>query len=88
MGKGADVHIDRIVLRGFDLTQERAEKIRSRVLEELEGIIARNGLPEGGTRISRSHLAAEAIRPGDLQSDSGLARSIAHRAYQAIRSAR
>jgi hypothetical protein len=85
MTKAHIVEIDRLVLRGLDITPERAEQIRA-LLEMEMGRQLEGGLAEdlaGGER-----LDATPVRLGESQSDGQLAAGVAKSIVQALRNGR
>jgi len=76
--------IDRIVLADLGVTPERAEHLRALVEVELQGLLERQGLPDGLAGGEVPHLDAPAMNFADSHSDSRLANGLAQSIAQAL----
>ncbi len=80
-----DIEVDRLILRGLNMTPERGERLRALVEAELQKKMAQEGLPESfisGEMIDRER---ESIELPDLDDDRRIASSVAERIAESLR---
>mgnify|MGYP006304701145 CR=1 FL=1 len=80
-----DIEIDRLVLRGMEMTPGRAEQLRDAMEKQLEQIF----LEEGGIDLegnqNRGLLAGSAVRVSSLEDVDGLANELAETIRNALK---
>jgi hypothetical protein len=83
-----NLHIDRIVLNGLDISPGRADSLRSSIGQELQKALAEGGQVEGMTAGSFSRISIPAVKASDLGSEAQIAGSVARSVHSALGSRR
>jgi hypothetical protein len=79
-----NIHIDRIVLRDLDMDPDRAERLRTSLVSELNRIIIQEGMPEGIAGGKISQISAPAIDVPASGSERQMAGSLARSIHRSI----
>ena len=78
------LNIDRIVLDGFDMTQSRAESIKSFLQTELQQRLTQGSLRDGLSSGDRSHITFQRLPIKESYSDNHIATSLAENIIEAL----
>lgn len=78
------LNIDRIVLDGFNMTQSRAEHIKSLMQTELQQRLTQGSLRDGLFSGDRSHIASQRLPIDESYSDNRIATSLAENIIGAL----
>lgn len=79
-----NVDIERIILTGFDLTPDRAERIRAMVERDLQHLLESEGVPDSLTSRDIANLSATTLDLAATQDDVYLANSLAQSIFRVI----
>jgi len=78
------LNIDRIVLDGFNMTQSRAESIKSFLQINLQQRLTQRSLRDGLSSRDRSHMTSQRLPINESYSDNHIATSLAENIIGAL----